>query len=210
MGTIQKEFVLAGQGVDSASYCDVSWWLHENVERLHHKLWRQKELAVVSWQCTIRHFLFTKSNMTVIPHPPYLPNLAPCNIFLFEGTAVLTQVRWLGQYCAQCWIASQILTSRMHLQMAEALATVHMCRRDLLLGWWWPAGPKLVFDQMATPALQIMDGCGILDTVHMYQGNSVSLTFQSVLTAFPIIYCGCGFHFNYTLKCFITGKARDR
>jgi hypothetical protein len=25
MGTIQKEFVLAGQGVDSASYCDVSW-----------------------------------------------------------------------------------------------------------------------------------------------------------------------------------------
>jgi hypothetical protein len=29
---------------------------------------------------------------------------------------------------------------------------VHMRRRGLLWGWWWPACPKLVFDQMAAAA----------------------------------------------------------
>jgi hypothetical protein len=42
------------------------------------------ELAVASWQRTVSHFLlhwdsFTKNNMTVIPHPSYLPDLAPCD-----------------------------------------------------------------------------------------------------------------------------------
>jgi hypothetical protein len=27
----------------------------------------------------------------------------------------------------------------------------------LLRGWWWPTGPKLVFDQIATPVPEIMD-----------------------------------------------------
>jgi hypothetical protein len=40
-GTVHKEFVLAGQTVNSAYYCDVLLWLHENVWRqmnwlLHH------------------------------------------------------------------------------------------------------------------------------------------------------------------------------
>jgi hypothetical protein len=34
----------------------------------------------------------------------------------------------------------------------------------------------------------------------------VSQNFHSVLIAFPIIYSGFGFHFNYPYKCFITGK----
>jgi hypothetical protein len=30
-GIAHKEFVLAGQSVNSAYYCDVLWWLRENV-----------------------------------------------------------------------------------------------------------------------------------------------------------------------------------
>jgi transposase len=30
----------------------------------------------------VQHFLASK-NMTVVPHPPYSPDLAPCDFFLF-------------------------------------------------------------------------------------------------------------------------------
>jgi hypothetical protein len=42
--------------------------------------------------------------------------------------------------------------------MAETLRTVHKRGRGLLRGWWWEVGPKLVFDQMASPVPEIMDG----------------------------------------------------
>jgi hypothetical protein len=41
--------------------------------------------------------------------------------------------------------------------MAEALEMVHMGGRRLVQGLWWPVGPKLVSDQMATPVPEIMD-----------------------------------------------------
>jgi hypothetical protein len=48
-----------------------------------------RELAFASWQCTISQSFFsreflTKNNMTVIPHPPYSPDLAPCDFSLFR------------------------------------------------------------------------------------------------------------------------------
>jgi hypothetical protein len=38
-GIVHKEFVLAGQTVNSACYCDVLWQLYENVQKLRSKLW---------------------------------------------------------------------------------------------------------------------------------------------------------------------------
>jgi hypothetical protein len=49
--------------------------------------------------------------------------------------------------------------------MAEALGTVHMCGRGLLRECWWRVGPKLVFDQMAAPAAEIMDTSGMYNTM---------------------------------------------
>jgi hypothetical protein len=34
-GIVHKEFVLTGQTVNSAYYCDILWWLHENVQILN-------------------------------------------------------------------------------------------------------------------------------------------------------------------------------
>jgi hypothetical protein len=41
--------------------------------------------------------------------------------------------------------------------MAEALRTLRTQGRGVFLGWWWPVGPNLVFDQMAVPVPEIMD-----------------------------------------------------
>jgi hypothetical protein len=38
-GIIHKEFVLAGQIVTSAYYCDILWRLRENVRRFRPELW---------------------------------------------------------------------------------------------------------------------------------------------------------------------------
>jgi hypothetical protein len=56
---VHKEIVLAGQTVNSAYYCDVSWRLHESVLRLCHLTLVTKELAFAS-QRTVSHFLFHK------------------------------------------------------------------------------------------------------------------------------------------------------
>jgi hypothetical protein len=38
-GIVHKEFVLAGQTVNSAYYCNVLWRMRENVQRLQTELW---------------------------------------------------------------------------------------------------------------------------------------------------------------------------
>jgi hypothetical protein len=41
-GSVHKDFILAGQTVNSAYYCDILGRLHENMRRLRPKLWLQK------------------------------------------------------------------------------------------------------------------------------------------------------------------------
>jgi hypothetical protein len=72
-----KEFVLAGQTVNSAYYCDVSRRLLENVSKFRPQIWIKK-LSVASLQRTVSHFVFTRefftaNNMTAVPHPRYFP-----------------------------------------------------------------------------------------------------------------------------------------
>ena len=47
------------------------WFLHHDNAPAHMALSVQQFLA--------------KNNMTVIPHPPYSPDLVPCDFFLFPG-----------------------------------------------------------------------------------------------------------------------------
>jgi hypothetical protein len=71
-GIVNKEFVLVGQAVNSAYYCDVLWRLREHVRRLHPELWRQKNWLLHHGNAPshtsffTREFL-TKINMTVVP-----------------------------------------------------------------------------------------------------------------------------------------------
>jgi hypothetical protein len=67
--------VLASQIVNSTYYCDVLRQLNENVQILHPDLWQQKNWLLHHYDPPSHTSFFTmefltKSNMTVISHPP--------------------------------------------------------------------------------------------------------------------------------------------
>jgi hypothetical protein len=72
-----KEFVLAGQAINSAYYCDILRRLHDNVRSLHLKLWQQKNWLLDHDNTPSHTSFFTReflaeNNMTVVPHLPYM------------------------------------------------------------------------------------------------------------------------------------------
>jgi len=87
-GIVQKEFVPPGQTVNAAFYVEVLKRLRENVRRkwpdqrqnntwlLHHDN-VPAHAALLAWR------FLTDNNMTVVSHPPYSPDLAPSDFFLF-------------------------------------------------------------------------------------------------------------------------------
>ena len=84
-GIVHKEFVPAGQTVKHAFYKDVLERLWKRVQRvwmditdwvLHH------DNAPTHTALSVWEFL-AKKNIPVLPHPPYGPDLAPCDFYLF-------------------------------------------------------------------------------------------------------------------------------
>jgi len=85
-GIVHKEFVPPGQTVNHAFYKDVLERLRKQVQQvqtdvaddwaLHH------DNAPAHTALSIREFL-AKKNIAVLPHPPYSPDLAPCDFYLF-------------------------------------------------------------------------------------------------------------------------------
>jgi transposase len=86
-GIIHKEFVPQGQTVNAKFYCDVLRRLREVMRRKRPGKWRTNnwvlhhDNAPAHTALAVQHFLASK-NMMVIPHPPYSPDLAPCDFFL--------------------------------------------------------------------------------------------------------------------------------
>ena len=87
-GIVQKEFVPPGQTVNAAFYIEVLKCLQENVRRKRPDQWRNNtwllhcDSAPANAALLTRGFL-TDNNMTVVPIPPYSPDLAPSDFFLF-------------------------------------------------------------------------------------------------------------------------------
>jgi hypothetical protein len=62
--------------------------LRENVRRRRPELWREQTWLLHHDNASSQTSVFTqqfvaKDKMPVIPHPPYSPELAPCDFFLF-------------------------------------------------------------------------------------------------------------------------------
>jgi len=68
--------------------CDVLRRLCENVWHKRPQKWQSQDLIIhhdnapAHRSFKVSQFL-AKNNMTMIPHPPYSPDLAPCDFFLF-------------------------------------------------------------------------------------------------------------------------------
>jgi hypothetical protein len=85
-GIVHKEFVPPGQTVNGKFYCEVLKWLREGIRRKRPDKWKKNNWFlhhdnVPAHTSLIRQFL-TSKNITVIP-TPHLPDLAPCDFFLF-------------------------------------------------------------------------------------------------------------------------------
>ena len=100
-GIVRKEFVPPGQTVNHAFYKDVLERLWKEVQRV----WRdnaddwvlQHDNAPAHTALSIREFL-AKKNIPVLPHPPYSPDLALWDFYLFlswnQSRRVIISGRW--------------------------------------------------------------------------------------------------------------------
>ena len=85
-GMVHHEFVPQGQTVIQHFFKEVPTRLVNKIRQKRRASWGRKNLDLASRQCSCPHsvkqFLVSKE-ITMLHHPPYLPNLAPCDFFLF-------------------------------------------------------------------------------------------------------------------------------
>jgi len=87
-GIDHKEFVPLGQPVNDKFYCEVLKRPREGIRCKSPDKWKKNnwflhhDNAPAHTSLVVRQFL-TSKNITVIPHLPYSPDLAPCDFCLF-------------------------------------------------------------------------------------------------------------------------------
>ena len=87
-GIVHIEFVPTGQTVNSGFYCEVLRRLREKVRRPSPLLWREQTWLLhhdnaPSHTAVLTHLFLAKNKIAITPLPPYSPDLAPCDFFLF-------------------------------------------------------------------------------------------------------------------------------
>jgi len=87
-GIVHHEFVPDGQTVNAEFYCNFLRRLREDIRRKRPELWcagnwlLHDDNAPSHRALVMREFLAHKGIIT-LPHPPYSPDLAPCDFFRF-------------------------------------------------------------------------------------------------------------------------------
>jgi histone-lysine N-methyltransferase SETMAR len=84
---LKKEWVHSSQAVNQCYYIEVLTKLRESVRRKRPELWRNEwifhqDKAPAHNTLSVKQLLANK-NITVLENPPYSPDLAPCNFYLF-------------------------------------------------------------------------------------------------------------------------------
>ena len=81
-GIVHSEFVPNGQTVNQTFYLQVLKRLRDAVRRKCPEWWLHHDNAPAHKALSMKQFL-PKNSMTQLLHPPYSPDLAPCDFFLF-------------------------------------------------------------------------------------------------------------------------------
>ena len=87
-GIVHREFVPRGQMVNQEFYLGVLKQLRERVRRTRPELWRSGKWLIhhdnaPAHRALRIHQFLTSQGTTLVPHPPYSPDLAPAYFFLF-------------------------------------------------------------------------------------------------------------------------------
>ncbi len=92
-GVLLVEFVPRGETVDTEYYCNVLTRLKEWIRRKHPGLWLRDEHGdrnfwlhqdnATPHTSTITLTFFGESGINLVPHPPFRPDLAPCDFTIF-------------------------------------------------------------------------------------------------------------------------------
>jgi transposase len=87
-GIVQCAFIPSNTTVNSDSYCDLLRRLTENVQRKRPELWRNNNWILHHDNAPTHKSLKTtefetNNNLVIVPHPPYSPDLVPCDFALF-------------------------------------------------------------------------------------------------------------------------------
>jgi histone-lysine N-methyltransferase SETMAR len=86
-GIVHYEFISQRQTVNQQCYLELLTRLQECVRRKRHELWPDKWIlhhdnAAAHDALRVHEFL-AKNSFTKLDHPPYSPELAPCDFLLF-------------------------------------------------------------------------------------------------------------------------------
>ncbi len=91
-GTVLVDYLTPGETVNTERYCEVLRTLKERVRRKRPDLWGGRN-GVHNWllhhdnapahTSVLTLALIGSSGIDMVPHPPYSPDLAPCDFFLF-------------------------------------------------------------------------------------------------------------------------------
>jgi len=98
---VLAEWVPSSQTVNQQYYIEVLTKLYEGVRRKRQELWRNswilhQDKAPVHNALSVKQFLANK-NITVIEHPPYSSDLAPCDFYNFPKiTSVLKETHFVS------------------------------------------------------------------------------------------------------------------
>ncbi len=92
-GVVLSEFAPPGETITADSYCGLLQRLKERVRRKRPELWARNEegdrTMILHHDNASSHTavptlaLIGSSDIQMLAHPPYSPDLAPCNFFLF-------------------------------------------------------------------------------------------------------------------------------
>ena len=97
-GIVHKEFVPPGQTVNQQFYLEALKRLRDSVRKKRPEMWSSggwflhHDNAPAHTALSVQQFL-AKNNRTVIPHPPYSPDLAPCDFSLFPRVKCQIKVK---------------------------------------------------------------------------------------------------------------------
>jgi hypothetical protein len=87
-GIVHTEFIPEGATVNKHRYKEIFHCLRNSIHHKHPELWHRKKWLLLHdsapvHRCVLVQEELAKQQITVLPHPPYPPDLAACDFFFF-------------------------------------------------------------------------------------------------------------------------------